>query len=69
MFDHLQKLYFKENLALGHAEDETGFLLTGRDALNPSAVDFSEIAGVVKDKRCGCCEKTSGFSAAPDRIV
>ena len=27
MFDHLQKLYFKENLALGHAEDETGFLL------------------------------------------
>ena len=43
--------------------------LTYRYTLNTTAVDFGKVAGIVQNEGNGCCEETSGFAAAPDRVM
>ena len=62
----MQKRNLEENLTLCQSENEPGFALSDRDALNAAAINFREITGVVDDKRHGSGGKSTGISARPD---
>ena len=58
----------KEDLMLCHSKNKSGLRLSLWDTLDSSAVNYREIACIVKDKCNRSCKKSSAFTATPDWV-